>query len=181
MTRFLLGPMSKLSLRKKPSNPSHRVEELETRLAPASHTWTGAINGNWSNSGNWDAVHGAPAVTESNVVLNFGAATTLSMVDDIANLNVDALEFSATGYTLSGPTSGGIVLNLTGVGASAIFDTAGGNSIASTNLSIELLGTSQFNIGAGSDTIAVAIREAPTSRSSATAPSCLAASPKPGS
>ena len=153
--RSLLG-RKKNPLRKN-KIPRHRVEELETRLTPASHTWTGAISGSWSDAGNWDAVNGAPTAAVSGVVLFFGSATTLSMVDDIVGLNVDALNFSASGYTLSG-TTGGIVLNLTGLGGNpAISDSAGGNILSATNLSINLLAASQISVGAGSDTISAAI------------------------
>jgi hypothetical protein len=30
-----------------------RVEALEDRLAPAVHTWTGAVSGSWLDDANW--------------------------------------------------------------------------------------------------------------------------------
>jgi fibronectin-binding autotransporter adhesin len=137
------------------------LEELESRLVPATHTWTGMGDGTWSSPANWDS-NGAPSATESNVVLIFGSlsAGIQNMVDNIPGLKVDQIDFSASGYNLSASTA--TVLSLTGVGSpgtgssAAILDTVGGNTISGTNLSLGLTGASQFSI-AGSDTISAAI------------------------
>ena len=51
------------------------LEVLEGRLAPATHTWTGAAGGgdlNWGTDGNW--VGGAPVNGEAGpIILNFPA------------------------------------------------------------------------------------------------------------
>src|SRR6266851_4155487 len=39
--------------RPRPNRVQLCVEQLETRLAPASFTWTGAISNLWSNPRNW--------------------------------------------------------------------------------------------------------------------------------
>src|SRR5438128_3447546 len=81
---------------KRPVSSPLGLEMLEDRLAPASHTWTGTMNGNWSIPANW-GVDGAPANGEAGpIVLNFDAATTLAMVDDISGLSVDQMNFTAT-------------------------------------------------------------------------------------
>ena len=39
--------------RARPHSFRPRLEALEDRLTPAIHTWTGAVNSNWSVPGNW--------------------------------------------------------------------------------------------------------------------------------
>lgn len=80
-------------------------------LAAASHTWSGATNGNWSVAGNWSA-GGAPAAAEANVVLIFPAgAMNKTMNNDVNVLNINSIEFQEHGYVLNGntlPMSGSI-------------------------------------------------------------------------
>ncbi|MBL8111843.1 MAG: hypothetical protein JNK60_03080, partial [Acidobacteria bacterium] len=83
-------------------------------LAAASHTWSGATNGNWSVAGNWSA-GGAPAAAEANVVLIFPAgAMNKTMNVDVNVLNINSIEFQDSGYVLNGnalPMSGSITTN----------------------------------------------------------------------
>jgi autotransporter-associated beta strand protein len=74
------------------------LEQLEDRLVPAVHTWTGlgasGISDIWSNNANWDI--GAPSPQELNVDLVFprvppGGDTYL--YDDIHNLVVNTMTF----------------------------------------------------------------------------------------
>jgi autotransporter-associated beta strand protein len=85
------------------------VEILESRIAPAAHTWTGAGTDNlWSNAANWTG--GSPASDVSgDVDLIFPTnAPQLIVQNDIASLVVDSIVFSATGgtsangYTING-------------------------------------------------------------------------------
>lgn len=88
---------------------SLRIEPLEARIAPASHTWIGTGTDNlWSNAANWTG--GSPATDASgdvDLVLPTGAAQ-LTMQNDIAGLVVDSITFtaaggtSANGYTING-------------------------------------------------------------------------------
>src|SRR5262249_47398926 len=75
---------------------------LESRLAPATHTWTGAstTSSNWSDNANWTG--GAPTNSEPNVVLIFPAAAQRANTDDITNLTVDSITFSANDYVIGG-------------------------------------------------------------------------------
>lgn len=91
--------------------PFTRPEPLEARIAPATHTWTGAGADNlWSNAANWTG--GSPATDVSgNIDLIFPTnAAQLVVQNDIAALVVDSITFnaaggtSANGYTLNGNT-----------------------------------------------------------------------------
>jgi len=100
----------KQSPRKRRRRPQFEV--LEDRLAPATHTWTGAVSSLWSLDRNW--VGGAPASTETNVALIFpNVAANFASLNDIPNLSIQSLNLSAaqSGYTLSGQAitlSGGL-------------------------------------------------------------------------
>jgi uncharacterized repeat protein (TIGR01451 family) len=121
------------------------LETLEDRLTPATHTWTGATisDPHWSNAGNWTG--GAPQPGESNVVLIFGpGAQQKQTFDDVANLSVQQINLTDTGYILSGST----FLTLTG----GIADTTA-NSGTSPLPNNEI----QINMAlAGQDTVQVA-------------------------
>src|SRR5262249_14145459 len=83
-----------------------RLESLEDRLAPATHIWTGpAVGGLWSNNANWNI--GAPTTGEpGGTVIQFDGA--IDSTDDIANLVVDQVHFTAGGNILRGTTSLGL-------------------------------------------------------------------------
>lgn len=88
----------------------------------ASHTWSGAVNGDFSNAGNWSA-GGAPANGETAVQLVFPAgATTLSMTNDVTGLAVTSIDFQATGYTLAG--NGFDLDGTVGVSAGGMYEAA---------------------------------------------------------
>jgi uncharacterized repeat protein (TIGR01451 family) len=122
------------------------LETLEDRLTPATHTWTGASTSSphWSDPGNWNG--GAPQPGESNVVLNFGAQGALQKqnFDDIANLSVQQINFTDTGYFLTGTT----FLTLTG-GISDTSANSGTSPLPNNEVGIDLS-------LAGQDTVQVA-------------------------
>jgi autotransporter-associated beta strand protein len=68
-----------------------KLEVLESRLVPATHTWTGLGSSNvWSDPNNWDI--GAPAYNESHIDLVFGFASGFATpADDLSGLVVDAI------------------------------------------------------------------------------------------
>jgi autotransporter-associated beta strand protein len=71
-------------------------------VTPNVHTWTGSSSsGSWSNPSNW--VGGAPTPGESSpVVLNFGPGlSNQATVDDVANLTVNQVNITATGYSVT--------------------------------------------------------------------------------
>ena len=80
-----------------------RLEVLEDRLAPATHTWTGlsATSSNWSDAANWDAA-GAPVTGTLDNQLVFPAAARQSNTNDLNNLFATSIQFTAPGYVLGG-------------------------------------------------------------------------------
>ena len=85
-----LIPLLVLSVLGWPATPSLATERV----------WTGAVNGNWSEGGNWNP-SGVPQNGE--VLLFYSSAAHTSMVNDLANLSC-SLDFSDVDadYTLSG-------------------------------------------------------------------------------
>lgn len=71
-------------------------------LLAATHTWSGAVNGIWSNPGNW-SLGGAPANGESNADLTFpaGQGSMGAMVNDVTSLDVSSMTFGDA-YALGG-------------------------------------------------------------------------------
>jgi autotransporter-associated beta strand protein len=89
------------------------LEWLESRLAPATHTWTGATSDLWSVASNWTG--GSPAGDASAVLVFPSGAMNLSTMNDLTNLTAQGITVSGNGYTLSGNqlilTGGGITLD----------------------------------------------------------------------
>jgi len=76
------------------------LEGLESRLVPATHTWTGAVNGSWSNSANW--LQGSPA-GDSQADLEFPPNTqNLTNKNDLPTLTIHSIDISGSNYTISG-------------------------------------------------------------------------------
>lgn len=78
-----------------------QVERLEDRLAPATHTWTGAVNDQWSTVSNWI---GGPPNGDANAVLLFpGNAANFTNRNDLMFLSIQSIVFSGNNsYTISG-------------------------------------------------------------------------------
>src|SRR5437660_348152 len=75
------------------------VEPLETRLAPAVHTWTGlGTTNNWSDAGNW--IEGTPAGDPS-ATLILPAAPRQTNTNDLADVTIHSMTF-ASNYTING-------------------------------------------------------------------------------
>src|SRR4029453_7071120 len=77
-------------------------------------TWTGAVNGNWSNGGNWSGCDNG-GVPQNGDQLQFpSGAANLSNSNDISNLSIVNLSINGMGYTLNGnalTVNGGITMN----------------------------------------------------------------------
>ena len=67
----------------------------------STHVWTGSVNEQFSNSGNWFG--GSPA-GDANADLSFPAGARLTARNDLTNLNVRSIAFSAANYTITGNT-----------------------------------------------------------------------------
>ena len=90
-------------------------------LLSATVTWTGkGTDANWSTPGNWSG--GFPATGD---ILVFPSAARMSNVDDITGLSVAEIQFTATGYSISGTST----LTLKGTGSPLIDNVTGTNAL----------------------------------------------------
>ncbi len=79
------------------------IEELETRLVPASHLWTGGAGADtrWSTAANWSG--GAPSAATPLDDLSFPSGpTSLVTNNDLSGLVLNSIQVSGAGYTLAG-------------------------------------------------------------------------------
>lgn len=67
----------------------------------ASHTWSGAVNGLFSNAGNWSA-GGVPTLAETNTLIFPAGATRTTVTNDIGALKVAAFNLSGGNYIVRG-------------------------------------------------------------------------------
>lgn len=73
---------------------------LPSRAAAITYTWTGGVNGNWSNAGNWS---GGAAPTSGGKLVFPSGASNLTTTDDLpAGTSYASLTISGNGYTLAG-------------------------------------------------------------------------------
>lgn len=104
-----------------------RLEELENRVTPATHIWTGAgADTNWSTAANWKGGLPSAATPLDDLVFPAlsSAAISLSTNNDIPGLVVNSISISGSGYTLAGdditlgnPSASGSGTILVGAGA----------------------------------------------------------------
>src|SRR5438093_936129 len=139
--RSLVQP--KVKTYRKPACPL-RLEQLETRLAPATFTWTGAGgNARWSTAGNW-AGNQAPTGAATGGVFDDlvfpSTASQFTAVNDIPVANnvpatFNSITISGNGYTLSGNQVGLGSSTTSGTGSSLII----GSGLTSTTISLDIL------------------------------------------
>ena len=87
-----------------------RLEELETRLAPATYTWSGAGgNARWSNAANWGNNTGAPSGVASaleDLAFPAGISQTSTTNDLVlaggATPTFRSIAVAGSGYSLAG-------------------------------------------------------------------------------
>jgi hypothetical protein len=110
---------------------------ISTAVLGASHTWSGAVDSNWSTPGNWSA-GGAPANGET-VVLVFPAGMQHmgSMNNDRTSLTISSAIFHDTAYVVNGN-----VINVNG--AISVVAGAAGTSSVAVYTGVVLTGTSFF-------------------------------------
>lgn len=98
---------------------------LTLSLHAGPHTWSGAVNGNWSNAGNWSA-GGVPTIGEASLTMTFpGSATRTVMTNNIGALTVTSMSFSGSNYIVRGAstiTFGPALLNLLCSGNSNVIE-----------------------------------------------------------
>lgn len=117
--------------------PRLRVERLEDRAVPATHTWINAAGGNWSVGANWTG--GVPTSNEPGGTIVV-VPLAVNLTQDIPNLTIDQLQFTApssVGLTLTQPltfngslggnivSSGGGMIGIDGPGSISFATSAG--------------------------------------------------------
>ncbi len=112
----------------------------------STHTWTGAVNQNWSVAGNWTG--GVPSTGESGgTIVDFPAGSTSTM--DISGLVVDQINFTGSGSTISGGTA----LGIDGAHFTTdINDANGGNAITEP---VALSGATSVQVSVSSGQLAI--------------------------
>lgn len=117
--------------------PTYRaiLEVLEDRCVPATFHWTGAVNGNWSNAGNW--AEGAPT-NGSDLYFPADAKTKITRNDTLVAVHSISL---LGGYTVQGNS---LSLDPGGIG------NAGNNEI---QLNFQLTGAADHSINVGDGTL----------------------------
>ena len=153
--RRLGQPLSPSRRSNRPRAYRPRLELLEDRLAPATHTWTGAsgIDRNWDTDANWMG-NSKPVVGEAGpVILNFPSIVDISRntVNNLpgGTLTVDQINFTDSDYSLAGASivvSGATTPAFTNAGPTNVID-----------LSMTLNGTSTFQINSGDLTVSGSI------------------------
>ena len=98
------------------------LETLESRLAPAVHTWTGlGTTNSWGDAGNWSG--GTPA-GDASPTLVFPASPRLTSLNDVSGRLVHEIIIQANGYTIGGSafTLDGAITADVGVTTGAVVD-----------------------------------------------------------
>src|SRR6185312_1557919 len=113
------------------------MEQLETRLSPATAIWTGTTGNNfWSDPGNWNRVGGGVIQPGDDLVFDNTGATHLSTVnDEPTGFVVNSITISNTsgGYQLKpkvNALTNSIVLGSATSTGNLIVNTSGGDSIS---------------------------------------------------
>ena len=75
-------------------------DRLEPRLLLATDVWTGAVNGNWSNSGNW--LSGSAPSAGDDLDFPSDASNLTNTNDFAADTHFNNITIDAAGYTLGG-------------------------------------------------------------------------------
>jgi large repetitive protein len=84
--------------------PRYRLllEELESRLAPATYTWTGgggSANPGWATAANW----GGTAINPNQQIdLVFSTPTSYASNNNLTGLNINSITFNASNFLLTG-------------------------------------------------------------------------------
>lgn len=79
------------------------IEELETRLVPASHLWTGGAGGRYPLEHRGQLVRRHPSAATPLDDLSFPSGpTSLVTNNDLSGLVLNSIQVSGAGYTLAG-------------------------------------------------------------------------------
>lgn len=110
-----------------------------------THTWSGAVDGAWSNPANWSS-GGRPSNSESSITLIFPpGATRFNTTNNLAGLNIGLIQFTGGGYNLEGF---GVGTNLNFIPGALVLNNSVNNTLGAT-LDLHLLGSANFNSSPG--------------------------------
>ena len=112
-----------------------------------SHTWSGAVDGNWSTAGNWSA-GGVPTLAETNLLTFPAGATRTITTNNIGALKVSAFSFSGSNYIIRGAPTFTIESNLLNVNASGGSNTVE-SPLAFVSVGVLTVGSSSTLVLAG--------------------------------
>src|SRR5262249_54807557 len=126
-----------------------RLEELETRLVPATTlTWTGAgPHNHWSEAKNWTASGGPDKTPGAGDTLIFpDGAGQLINLNDMQNLTLASIQFTgAGGYDLSGNNGISLTGGMTAVPSAG----SGSGGTDRVEFPVTLAQAQNFTVGAG--------------------------------
>jgi autotransporter-associated beta strand protein len=151
MLRTWTGSFARRSRRLVSLRKLHRVprlEPLEDRLAPAVHTWTGAVDGSWANDANW--MGGSPAGDMAADLVFPSNAMNFTNTNDITTaFSVQSITFSGdNNYTIGGNA---ITLNIGGI----LLDSTVTSATETLNLGITLAAAQTWSVTEAGATLAV--------------------------
>jgi autotransporter-associated beta strand protein len=134
MIRRLSNLLSRLATprnRRPARSPRSRpltLEQLETRLTPATHIWSGAVSDLWSVSGNWSSGGSPSGDSSPDLIFPSSGVTRYTSRDDLSgSIAIHSIQFNDRGFDLVGTPDNDHTLDLaTDISAT---NTSGGNSI----------------------------------------------------
>jgi autotransporter-associated beta strand protein len=115
-----------------------RLETFEDRVAPATHTWSGAVSQLWSDSRNWR--EGTTPYGDSLADLVFpssGVSNFTSQDDHGGNTNIDSIQFNGSGFIVNYKPGSPASLTLFG----QIYDNAPGTNYISLDVGLDSFGS----------------------------------------
>jgi autotransporter-associated beta strand protein len=78
------------------------LEQLETRLTPATHVWSGAVSDLWSVAGNWSSGGSPVGDLSPDLVFPASGVTRFTSKDDLAlDTVIHSIQFNDRGYDLT--------------------------------------------------------------------------------
>lgn len=123
-----------------------RLEQLETRLVPTTHTWDGSFSQFWSDDANWQE-NSAPAAGETNLVLIFPSGMPTDSRNDINGLSITSITFSGDGYQITSQNQGhGKSITVTGG-----ITVQSGVTTTSIDLNMTLGAAQTFTVASGAE------------------------------
>src|SRR5689334_11586561 len=99
-----VGRRKSQPVRKRPSRYRLSVEALETRLAPATYTWSGTgADNNWTTNANWGVGSlSHPTGANDDIIFPVLAVGSYTSNNNLNNALIHSIDFQGTGYNING-------------------------------------------------------------------------------